>query len=160
RSAAMAETQSYDVGAETAGRGWLDYVQGVTRALGVSHGFDADIDGDVPLGAGLSSSASLTVAVARALRGALSLPATAVDLARAAHRGATEPAGAPVGIMDPLVVSLGEPGWALHLDTRTLAMAKVAIPEAIEVVVIDSGVSHVNAGGGYVARRAECDRAA
>jgi len=153
----------FDLGDETPGRGWLDYVQGVTtvlRPLGPLGGADLRLASDVPAGAGLASSAALMVALLRAMRDAWRLDLDDVTLAKAAQRAEREFVGAPVGIMDQMAASLGRVGAALLIDTRTLDAAIVPLPPDGELVVIDSGVTHRHAAGEYRTRRAECERAA
>lgn len=162
----------YILGQEARGRGWLDYVQGVTWLLasrGVSvPGFDLHIESQIPAGSGLSSSAALLVSLLRGLREALSLELSDIELARLAQTVENEFIGAPVGILDPMACALAETGIALFLDTRTLAYERLALPQAIELVVIHSGVRHHIAPAGertgsqadYRTRRAECERAA
>jgi galactokinase len=158
------EWQDYTVGEETPGRGWLDYIQGVTVILGRSGarvpGFDVRIASDIPVGAGVSSSAALTVSLLRGLRTLLELPIDDVAVAKLARAVETDFVGAPVGIMDPMVCSLGRQDEALFLDTRTLDTQRVALPSSIELVVIDSGVKHEHANGEYITRRGESFEAA
>jgi galactokinase len=153
----------YVLGEEARGGGFLDYLQGVTLALredGFSlPGFDVRIASEVPVGAGLSSSAALSIAFLRALRAAFGLAVDDTRIARIAQRAENDLVGAPVGIMDPMASSLASTSSALFLDTRSLAYELIPIPEAIELVVIDSGLPHNHATGGYRARRAECERA-
>ena len=153
----------YVLGEEARGRGFLDYVQGITRALReaglVVPGFDVRIASEVPVGAGLSSSAALSVSLLRALRAAFGLPLDDVGIARLGQRSENDLVGAPVGIMDPMASSLASTESALFLDTRSLAYELVPIPSTIELVVIDSGVPHSHATGEYRARRADCERA-
>ena len=156
--------EEYEVGREEPGRGWLDYVQGVTamlarRGVDVS-GFDVQVESGIPLGAGVSSSAALEVSLLRALRTMLALDLDDVSLARIGQLVETEFVGAPVGAMDQMTSSLGREGEALFLDTRTLAFERVPIPEAIEIVVIHSGITHSHAGGHYAVRRRESFEAA
>ncbi|MGO9830960.1 MAG: galactokinase [Myxococcaceae bacterium] len=155
---------SYRLGDEHPGRGWLDYLQGVTAVLrqqGLAvGGVELDIASDIPAGAGLASSAALGVAVLRALRSAFLLPTDDLTVARLAHASETDFVGAPVGLMDPLAASLGTPGRALFIDTRSLAMEDVELPVGLEVGVLHSGISHHNAGGTYAQRRREADAAA
>ncbi len=160
---------TYVLGEETPGRGWLDYVQGATRLLqevqgedgAALSGFDALIAADVPIGSGLSSSAALLVALLRALRDAFGLALDDVALARLAQRVENDFVGVRVGVMDPMAASLADSDAALFLDTRSLAFRRVPLPrEAFELAVVDSGVAHRHAGGGYNARRAECEEAA
>ena len=154
----------YDLGHETRGRGWLDYVQGVTVTLArngeIISGFDARIDSTIPIGAGVSSSAALEVSLLRALRHLYSLSYDDVALAKMAQAVETDFVGAPIGIMDQMVSSLGRDGEALFLDTRSLAYDRIPIPTSIDLIVIDSGVTHAHAGGEYVTRRRESFAAA
>ncbi len=156
--------EEYDVGRESPGRGWLDYVQGVTALLhqrGVAMpGLDIRIESTVPVGAGVSSSAALTVSLLRACRVLLDLDYDDTELARLAQRVETDFVGAQVGIMDQMASSLGRDGEALFLDTRDLSWDRVPIPSTLEVAVIDSGVAHAHAGGEYATRRRESFEAA
>jgi galactokinase len=156
--------EAYELGHEARRGDWLDYVQGVSAALAAvgqaPGGFDALIESDLPLGAGLSSSAALEVSLGRALRELFGLPLDDVALALAGQKAENELVGAPVGVMDQMAASLADERHALFLDTRTLVYERVPLPDAAELVVIDSGVAHRHASGGYKARRAECERAA
>ena len=151
--------EEYQVGRERRGRGWLDYIQGITVILardGVTvPGFDVRIESAVPLGAGVSSSAALEISVLRALRDLLAFTADEISLARIAHAVETDFVGAPVGVMDQIAVSLGQEGQALFIDTKTLRVEPLPLPAAIEIVVIDSAVPHAHAGGHYANRRRE-----
>jgi galactokinase len=164
RETGHAIPEQYLLGEEARGRGWLDYVQGVTASLaraGIAiRGFDLRIESTVPLGSGLSSSASLEVAVLRAVRSAFALPLDDLEIARLAQRGENELVGAPVGIMDPLACSVADATSALLVETRTLELRRVPLPRELELVVISSGIAHEHAGGDYRTRRAECERAA
>ncbi|MGE5200240.1 MAG: galactokinase [Rhodospirillaceae bacterium] len=151
------------LGRESVTHTWLDYVQGVTVALrqrGLHlRGFEMRVDSSVPIGSGLSSSAALEVSVARALRTAFDLRLDDVELAMAGKWAENEFVGAPTGIMDQMVVSLGTPGAALFLDTRSLHFDRVPLPPSVELVVIDSGVRHQIVGGEYATRRSQCEEA-
>jgi galactokinase len=152
----------FTLGEERPGRGWADYIKGVTRALAGERlrGFDARVESDVPLGSGLSSSAALEIAAGRALRQLFHLPIGDVELARIGQRAENEFVGAPVGIMDQMACSLADTGAALFLDTRTLEHEHVPLPSGAALIVIDSGIAHQHAAGGYRIRRAECAEAA
>ena len=163
-SAQAPHWEEYGAGCEAPGRGWLDYVQGVT-AMVARHGvqvpgFDVRIESTVPLGAGVSSSAALEISLLRGLRTLLNLELDDVALAKIGQKVETDFVGAPIGIMDQMASSLGRDGEALFLDTRTLAIERVPIPASIEVVVIDSGIAHTHAGGQYATRRRESFQAA
>ncbi len=154
---------TFVIGEEDVALSWGDYVKGAVVALrraGVAiGGFTARISSEVPRGAGLSSSAALVVAVLRALRALFRLTLDDLAIGRLAHEAETTFVGVPVGVMDPLAASLGRPGVALFVDTRSMDIEHVAIP-ASDLVVVDSGVHHAHRGGEYAARRAECEIAA
>jgi len=158
------EWEEYQAGDEQPGRGWMDYIQGVTAILarhGIAvPGFDVRIHSDVPVGAGVSSSAALEVSLLRALRELLEFDADDLMLARMAQAVETDFVGAPVGIMDQMAVSLGRPQEALFIDTRSLLVESLPLPATIELVVIDSAVPHAHAGGEYATRRRESFEAA
>jgi len=153
----------YQLGKEAPERNWIDFIQGVTRLLQLDgfrlRGFDARIESNVPLGSGLSSSASLTVALMRALRSAFDFELDDVSIARLGQRVENEFVGARVGIMDPMAASLADQGTALFLDCRTLEFQRVPLPAGVDLVVLNSGISHQHAAGDYNTRRAECEKA-
>jgi len=160
-----ADWQQYPLGREQRRQNWLDYVQGVTWALreagyDLSAGFDLDIHSNVPLGAGLSSSAALEVALLRAMREEFHLELADVNLALLGQRAENDFVGARCGIMDQMAATLADAGSALFLDTRSLGYRRVPLPAAADLVVIHSGVSHEISGGDYNTRRAECEEAA
>jgi galactokinase len=163
-SDAVTEAATYVLGREQRSGAWFDYVQGLTLPLVrqglLPNGFDLHVTSDVPLGAGLSSSASLEVAVLRALRSAFELPLDDVAIARLGQEAEVSFVGAPVGIMDQMAASAGQPGSALFLDTRTMQARPVHIPPELGVIVIASGVTHQHGSGDYRVRRQECERAA
>jgi galactokinase len=153
----------YILGEERRSGTWVDYVQGVTAVLAErglrTSGFDLHVRSDVPLGAGVSSSAALEVSLMRALRDAFGFGFDDLELARMAQRVETDFVGAPVGIMDQMACSLGRSGDALFIDTRSLAFERLPLPP-MDLVVIASGVIHRHAGGDYVTRRRESLEAA
>ena len=164
-STAAHEPATYTLGREEPRKQWVDYLQGLTWALreagyALPSGFELSITSEVPLGAGLSSSAALEVAVLRAIRAEFDLDIDDVGLARLGQRAENDFVGARSGIMDQMAASLAEAGSALFLDTRTLDFRNVPLPADAALVVIDSGVSHAIAGGDYNTRRAECEHAA
>ncbi len=162
-AANLSQTLEYTVGNEVAGKGWLDYVQGVTHVLKLHghtvSGFDAVIHSDVPLGSGLSSSAALLVAVFRAMREVFSLQIDDLTIAQWSQAAENGFVGARVGIMDQMACSLADLGAALFLDCRSLEFERVPLPAGTELIVLHSGVEHSHAGGDYNTRRAECERA-
>jgi galactokinase len=142
--------------------GWFGYVAGVAWAmLGAGHvlgGADLAIASEVPIGAGLSSSAALEMAVARALGAAVDLPWDPRRAARLAQQAEHEFAGVDCGIMDQLSVSLAREGCALLIDCRALETRDVPIPETARLVVFDSGVRRELASSAHNERVASCRR--
>jgi galactokinase len=133
----------------------------VLRDHGIEvEGFDVWIASTIPVGGGVSSSAALCVSLLRGLRALQRLDLDDHAIARLAQRVETDFVGAPVGIMDQMACSLGAPGEALFIDTGAIAYERIPWPAGVELVVIDSGVSHQHAGGGYVDRRRESFAAA
>lgn len=142
---------------------WVRYVAGVFAVLGVRTGFDVVVDGGVPLGAGLSSSAALECSVAVALDASLGLGLDASTLVEACVRTENEVVGAPTGGMDQTVSLHAREGHALLLDFTTGAREQVPFEPAaagLDLLVIDTGVRHDLADGAYAARRREATEAA
>jgi galactokinase len=154
---------SYALGGEGRDGTWLDRARGVTAILAreglAIGGFDASVSADLPLGAGLGSSAAFAVALLRALSGLFDLPLDDVATARIANAAESEYAGARAGMLDQLASVYGRSSEALLIDMRDHAMDRIALPQTIELAVIDSGTRHEHATGGYNQRRAECEEA-
>jgi galactokinase len=142
--------------------GWERYVLGVIWALGISEGVDIEIDGDVPLGAGLSSSAALECAVAVGLNELFSLGLDKKELALLAQKAENDFVGVPCGIMDQSVSLMAEAGAALLLDCRDLSTALIPFDlgaSGLELLIIDTQADHQLVDGEYAKRRQACDSA-
>jgi galactokinase len=118
------------------------------------------VQSDVPIGAGLSSSAALEIATLRALNAYFGFGLDPVRLAQLAQSAEVKYGGVSCGIMDQMACSLGRLDWMLFLDTRTLEYKMVPLPQESEVLVVDTGVSRELARSLYNTRKAECDAAA
>jgi galactokinase len=145
--------------------GWAGYPAGVVHELRerMASGVSILVDGDVPSGAGLSSSAALECAVALALRDLLGLELAREDLVDVARRAENDFVGAPTGILDQSAALLCAAGQALFLDTRDRSSEQVPFDlsaAGLALLVIDSGTTHDHAQGGYGDRRRECEEAA
>jgi galactokinase len=143
--------------------GWAAYPLGVAHVLPASTGFDLFIDSDVPVGAGLSSSAAIECAVALGLDELLGLGNDRRALARVGQRAENEVVGAPTGIMDQSASLLSRADHAVFLDCQSLAVENIELGFAaagLEVVIIDTRVAHRLNDGGYATRRAACEAAA
>ncbi|MDX2376486.1 galactokinase [Microbacterium sp. LRZ72] len=126
-------------------------------------GLDIVFASDVPVGAGLSSSAAIEGAAASALNDAWGLGLSPLDLARIGRAAENEAVGAPTGIMDQVASIMGRADAAIFLDCRTLETASVDLGFAaagLELLVIDTRVQHSHANGGYRERRASCEAGA
>ena len=140
---------------------WCDYVLGVATVL-LQHGCELAganvlVHGEVPIGAGLSSSAAIEVASALALLGLAKTQLPLVEIARLCRRAENEFVGARVGIMDQFVSCMGRASHAILLDCRSLEAKFVPIPASLQLVVCNTMVKHDLATGAYNARRAECE---
>jgi galactokinase len=145
--------------------GWAGYPAGVVAGLRdrLPGGVSVLVDSDVPVGAGLSSSAALTCSVALALRDLVAPELGDLDLVELARRAENDFVGAPTGILDQSAAVLCTAGHALFLDTRDRSSEQVPLDLAragLALLVVDSGVTHEHAGGGYGDRRQECEEAA
>ena len=140
---------------------WSDYVAGVAKMVEATGrslpGANLIINGIVPQGAGLSSSASLEVAVGAALLDLTGKQATLKELALLCQRAENEFVGARCGIMDQFVATHGERGKALMLDCRSLDYSLLRLPDEVRLVICNSMVRHSLAAGEYNRRRAECE---
>lgn len=142
---------------------WRSYVRGMVALMAeedVGIGADLVIAGDLPRGSGLSSSASLCVALGRALLAASEQEMVITRLARIAQRVEHDYAGVACGIMDQMAVAACEPGHALLLDCRDLSHRSVALPKGWHVSVHDSGVTRQLVDGAYNERRSTCETVA
>jgi galactokinase len=149
------------LGGETGG--WARYVAAVAVELALlgrpAVGLEGEISSTLPIGAGLSSSAALEVAVGLALCEVADFPLEPMELAQAARRAEHRAVGVPCGILDQAASVLGRAGLATLLETGSLAYEYVPLPEEIALVIVDSGVSRRLESSGYGARREELERA-
>ena len=143
---------------------WANYVRGVVKYLQEAghavRGADLAISGNVPQGAGLSSSASLEVAAGQFFRTLGGLAINPTELALIGQRAENRFVGCNCGIMDQLISARGEAGHALLIDCRSLATHSVAMPEGIAVLIINSNVRRGLVGSEYNTRRRQCEEAA
>jgi galactokinase len=144
-------------------RHWSAYVLGVAASLRMAGaeivGANLLVEGKVPMGAGLSSSASVEVAAGYALLGSSGLSRSPVELAMICQRAENEFAGARCGIMDQMIACCGRANYALMLDCRSVEFQLLPLFPGAQFVVCNSMVKHDHAAGEYNARRADCETA-
>jgi galactokinase len=148
----------------SSGTQWIDYVQAVAWVLQKRNrdlpGWEGVAAGDVPIGAGLSSSAALELAAARAFASLGGMPWEAREMALAAQRAENEWIGVQCGIMDQMISASGEEGHALLIDCRSLETRSVPVPAQTAVVILDTSTRRGLVDSAYNDRRAHCEIAA
>lgn len=144
---------------------WVDYIIGSIQTLSNDQKIeipplDIALNSNVPLGAGVSSSAALEVSILRALRDLLGLDISDVKIAQLAQYAENNYVGMPCGIMDQMASSICPFGDVLLIDTQDLSYEAVKIPQGYTIAVVPSGVSHALVDGAYEKIRKECEQAA
>jgi galactokinase len=143
---------------------WANYPLGVIEMLRQAgftlSGTTIDIESNLPLGAGLSSSAALEVATAFALRELYQLPLDRMQIAKLCQRAENEFVGVQCGLLDQASSVFGQAGKAILLDFRSVTAEPVALPSEVAILLLASGIPHALTGGEYNERRQQCARAA
>jgi galactokinase len=158
------ESRSFELGNISAGPTghWSDYVRGVAGVLqergNAIRGANLVVKGDVPIGAGLSSSAAIEVATALALLTNSGLNWSRVQVALACQRAEHEYGGTKCGVMDQFISLFGKAQHALLLDCRSLGYELLRIQDNVRIVVCNTMVKHELASGEYNRRRADCEQ--
>jgi galactokinase len=144
--------------------GWAEYVQGVAWALQEAgyhlRGWEGVVTGDIPVGAGLSSSAALEMAAARAFATVSDLPWDAATMAKIGQRAESKWVGVNCGIMDQMISAGGKADHALLIDCRSLEAEAVPLPPETSVVILDTATRRGLVDSAYNERRAQCEAAA
>ncbi|WP_392559949.1 galactokinase [Orbus mooreae] len=143
---------------------WANYIRGVMKYLQLKtpqiKGVDLVVSGNVPQGAGLSSSASLEVAIAKMMQTLYDLPLSGTELALIGQEAENKFVSCNCGIMDQLISSLGKAQHALLIDCRTLGSKAVSMPENMSIVIINSNIKRGLVDSEYNTRRKQCEQAA
>jgi galactokinase len=149
---------------ENSKSGWLEYLKGTAWSLVdagfVLAGWEGVLQGDVPLGAGLSSSAALEMATARAFAAASNLPWTPSRMALLGQKAENRWVGVNCGIMDQLISAAGKANHALLIDCRSLDTEAVPFPQGTAVAVLDTSTRRGLVDSAYNERRSQCEAAA
>ncbi|MGB9857833.1 MAG: galactokinase [Dictyoglomaceae bacterium] len=145
---------------------WSNYLQGVLKEIkekvGNIPGFDGYIYSNIPIGAGLSSSAAYEISVSYGIKEYFQLPLTLIDIVKLSQKAENEFVGARCGIMDQFISAFGKKDHALLLDTRSLHYEYIPFDvksKGLELVIVDTKVKHSIAGEGYTKRREEGEKA-
>jgi galactokinase len=159
------EGKSFSLAAlQNASDGWVEYLKGTAWALQQAgqalRGWSGVLSGDVPLGAGLSSSAALEIATARAFAAVSDIPWEPRAMALLAQRAENEWIGMKCGIMDQMISASGEAGHALLIDCRSLETESVPLPPGSAVAILDTTTRRGLVDSAYNERREQCEAAA
>ena len=161
----LGESITFDLGALSPGEAsWGQYVTGVAWALPRNgytlSAWEGVMSSDIPIGSGLSSSAALELAVARAFAAVAGFPWDPERMAQVAQQTENQWLKLRTGIMDQLVCASGVEGHALLIDCRSLSLEPVPLPSGAVVVVMDTRTPRGLVNSAYNERRAECEQAA
>jgi len=159
------ETESaFDLHSLTRGTDWIEYPKGVASELMKAGyklpGFDAVMTGDVPRGAGLSSSAAVELATARAFAAISGFEWNAPLMAKIAQKAENQWVGVNCGIMDQMASAACKEGYALFLDCRSLEIQHAPLPKGVSIVILDTSTRRGLVDSAYNERRSQCEEAA
>jgi len=154
----------FELGETQRGKGWPEYLRGMAWSLGQDGyslaGFEGVMSSDIPVGAGLSSSAALEMATAKAFSLVGGWPFEPGKMAKAGQRAENQWVGANTGIMDQMISASGRAGHALLLDCRDLSTQHIPVPAGTAVVIMDTATRHSHTDSGYNERRGQCEAGA
>lgn len=155
---------TFELHALTKGSGWVEYPKGIAYQLQEAgyelNGFDAVMTGNVPRGAGLSSSAAVELAVARAFAAVSGFAWDAPKMAKIAQKAENEWVGVHCGIMDQMASAVCQEGHALFLDCCSLGFQHVPLPRGVSIVILDTSTRRGLVNSAYNERRIQCEEAA
>ncbi|MBV6396664.1 MAG: Galactokinase [Anaerolineales bacterium] len=158
------ERSEFDLDSLERGTGWSEYLKGVAHELQVTgyrlRGWEGVLTGDVPRGAGLSSSAALEMATARAFAEVSGFAWDAMQMAQIGQRAESAWVGVHCGIMDQAVSAAAKAGYAFFLDCRSLEYKHIPLPKKVSVVTLDTSTRRGLVDSAYNERREQCERAA
>ena len=160
----LEQSAEFDLTSLKKGKGWIEYIKGVGREIQEAghglNGWEGVITGDIPIGAGLSSSAALELAAARVFAIVSEIPWNPMEMARLCQRAENQWIGVNCGIMDQMVCAVAKEGHALYLDCRSLEHQAIPIPDSLSIVILDTSTRRGLVTSAYNERRAQCEEAA
>ena len=155
---------TFELDSLTKGSDWIEYPKSIAYELLKAgyelKGFDAVMTGDVPRGAGLSSSAAVELAVARAFAAVSGIEWDAPKMAKLSQKAENEWVGVNCGIMDQMASAACKEGHALFLDCRSLEIQHAPLPQGVSIVILDTSTRRGLVGSAYNERRSQCEEAA
>lgn len=155
---------AFELDSLTKGSDWIEYPKSIAYELLKAgyelKGFDAVMTGDVPRGAGLSSSAAVELAVARAFAAVSGIEWDAPKMAKLSQKAENEWVGVNCGIMDQMASAACKEGHALFLDCRSLEIQHAPLPQDVSIVILDTSTRRGLVGSAYNERRSQCEEAA
>ena len=163
------DTATFSLDNMEKGEGWIEYVKGTAWAMQEAgyalNGWEGVLKGDIPKGAGLSSSAALEMATTQAFNAVSDIEWKAPDMALLGQKAENKWVGVNTGIMDQMISAAGKDGHALLIDCRTLEHTLVPLPPALDgsetaVIVLDTATRRGLVGSAYDERRQQCETAA
>jgi galactokinase len=164
RSLDLEVEAAFDLHSLSKDNGWIEYIKGVAYQLQKAgyelKGFDAVMTGDIPRGAGLSSSAAVELAAALAFATISNITWDAAQMAKISQKAENEWVGVNCGIMDQMASAASKAGCALFLDCRTLEFEHAPLPQNISVVILDTSTRRGLVDSAYNERRIQCEEAA
>ena len=158
------QVAEFELDSLSKGEGWVEYLKGVAQELQIENyklgGWEGVMAGDVPIGAGLSSSAAVELATARAFASVSCLKWDAVKMAKIGQRAENHWVGVNCGIMDQMASAASSARHALFLDCRSLEIQHIPMPVDVAVVVMDTSTRRGLVDSAYNERRSQCEEAA
>lgn len=155
---------AFELDSLTKGKGWIEYAKGIAYELMKAghelNGFEAVMTGNVPRGAGLSSSAAVELSIARAFAAVSDMEWDAVNMAKLAQKAENEWVGVHCGIMDQMASAACKEGHALFLDCRSLEIQHAPLPARVSIIILDTSTRRGLVESAYNQRRSQCEEAA
>jgi galactokinase len=154
------ETQTFSLDDLQKNRSWIEYVKGIAWMLHPEAGFSGVLHGNIPQGAGLSSSAALELAVAKVFAEISNLTWDPKKMAKLAQKAENQWVGVNCGIMDQMIIAVAQENHALLIDCRDLTTKPVPLPKDVSIVIMDTATRRGLVDSAYNERRQQCEEAA
>ena len=165
RSLSLGETSSFSLdNIQPEDQGWVEYIKGIAYMLGQTgyplRGWEGLIASDIPIGAGLASSAALEMAAVHAFAAVSDFPWEPIEMAHVGQRAERDWIGVKCGIMDQIISAMGQEGHGVLIDCRSLETTSIPLPPDVTIVVLDTSIRRRLSDSAYNERREQCNQAA